>query len=332
MPTPIFSVIIVNYNAGEYLQRALDSLKAQTFRDFEVILVDNDSQDAPVGDLDTAGLPDFSMMAETENHGFARGNNLAAQRAKGEWLALLNPDAEAAPDWLETLRAAQARHPDVKVFASSQIATENESILDGAGDAYLAFGFPWRGGFGLSRSLMPEEGLCFAPCGASAVFRRDLFMDLHGFDERFFCYCEDVDIGYRAQLAGEPCVFVPSAQIKHAGSAISGRHSDFSMYHGTRNRLWVYAKCTPALLLLPTLPVHIAITVYLLARSRKIGKTGIIWRALKDGVKGVGKIREPGPWSPPKRRTGLLQLSRAFAWNPFRMSRRLPHVRPLPRA
>jgi len=292
--------------------------------------VENNSQDVPVGVLDTSGLPDFTLMAETENHGFAKGNNLAARQAKGEWLALLNPDAEAAPDWLETLHAAQARHPAVKVFASSQIATEDESILDGAGDAYLAFGFPWRGGFGLSRSLMPEEGLCFAPCGASAVYRRDLFMEMNGFDERFVCYCEDVDLGYRMQLAGEPCVFLPSAQIKHAGSAISGRLSDFSIYHGTRNRLWVYAKCTPALLLLLTLPGHLAITTYVFVRSPKIGQAGTMWRALKDGLKGIGAIRKQGMWSAPKRKTGLLQLSRAMAWNPFRMSQHVPHVRRLP--
>jgi N-acetylglucosaminyl-diphospho-decaprenol L-rhamnosyltransferase len=109
---PTFSVIIVNYNSGDFLQGALSSLAAQTRRDFEVILVDNASSDGSIDDLDTSGLPAFRLMAETENHGFARGNNLGAAHAQGAWLVLLNPDAEAHPDWLEQIAAGMARHPD----------------------------------------------------------------------------------------------------------------------------------------------------------------------------------------------------------------------------
>lgn len=329
MSVPVFSVIIVNYNGGEYLQRALDSLKIQTFRSFEVIVVDNASDDPPVGNLDTDGLPAFTLMAEPVNHGFAKANNMAAKRARGEWLVLLNPDAEADPDWLEQIMAARARHPGINVFASTQLATEDDKVLDGVGDAYLVFGFPWRGGFGMPRELLPQEGFCFSPCGASGVYRRDRFLAFNGFDERFFCYCEDVDLGYRMQLGGEKCVFVPAARIRHAGSAISGRHSEFSIYHGTRNRLWTYAKCTPIALLVLTVPVHLAITTYVLVRSRKIHHAGTIWRALRDATKNIREIRAPGPWSAPRRKVSLIKLSRAMAWNPLRMSRRLPHVRPL---
>ncbi|MEM7492933.1 MAG: glycosyltransferase, partial [Pseudomonadota bacterium] len=103
MDAPIkFSVIIVNYNSGDYLAEALRSLQAQTFKDFEVLLIDNASEDASLSDLDQDLLRNVTVLHQDENLGFAKANNIGASAAKGEWLALLNPDAQAAPDWLET--------------------------------------------------------------------------------------------------------------------------------------------------------------------------------------------------------------------------------------
>jgi len=329
-PAPTkFSVIIVNYNGGHFIQGALDSLERQTFRDFEVILIDNNSSDGSADDLRTGGLPAFRLIKQDTNLGFAAGNNLAAANATGEWLALLNPDAAAERDWLEQLKSAMDRHPTIRQFACTQLDLARPEYLDGVGDAYLVFGMPWRGGFGLSASLLPAEGTCFSPCGASAVIRRDVFNYHNGFDERFFCYCEDVDLGYRMQLAGDQCVFVPSAVVHHAGSAVSGRHSDFSIYHGTRNRIWTYAKSTPLALLILTLPVHIALSLYVLIRSPAIHRFSTTFKGMRDGLAGVIAIRGPSPWAPSRRKVSLFNLAKQMAWNPFRMSRRLPHVRPL---
>ena len=118
---PFFSVLIVNYNAGDLLQDAINSLKKQTFRDFEVVIVDNDSEDRSVEKLDTEGLPAIRVLREKENHGFARGNNLGAQTANGKCLALLNPDATADENWLTEIHAATTRHDSCRVFACSQI-------------------------------------------------------------------------------------------------------------------------------------------------------------------------------------------------------------------
>lgn len=323
---PHFSVIIVNYNGGDYLQKAVDSLKNQTFSDFEVIIVDNASADASFTTLDTSGLDNVILRPENLNHGFAKANNLAARQARARWLALLNPDAEAAPDWLEQLVAAQRRHPTLKMFASAQIATDHPNLMDGAGDAYLIFGFPWRGGFERPITDMPREGYCFSPCGASGVFERALFLSHNGFDERFFCYCEDVDIGYRLQLAGERCIFIPQARIQHAGSAVAGRHSEFSIYHGTRNRLWTYFKCTPWPLIILTLPVHTALTLYILARSPAISRLRATSRGLRDGIKGIAEMKKASPWSPQKRRVKIWELAKTMAWNPFHMSQRKAFV------
>ncbi|MEL7444431.1 MAG: glycosyltransferase family 2 protein [Pseudomonadota bacterium] len=326
-PMPYFTVVIVNWNGGSYVQGALDSLGSQTFRDFEVFLVDNASSDGSVDKLDTAALPHFTLMAQDRNLGFAKGNNVAAKAGSGDWLVLLNPDAEAATDWLQTLRDAILANPGTHMFASAQYNLLQPEELDGVGDCYLGFGFPWRGGFGHPASSLPGPGECFSPCGAGAVYHRGTFLAHDGFDERFFCFCEDVDIGYRLRLAGEKCLFLPNAIIHHAGGGLAGRRSPFADYHGMRNRLWCYAKNTPGLLLIATLPFHVAITAALLIRNAVGGRFAASWKGLWDGILGLRSVRRGKRFSPPVRVVTLSRLCRAMAWNPLLFLKRQPDVK-----
>lgn len=324
---PFFSVLIVNYNAGELLQAAINSLKNQTFKDFEVIIVDNDSQDHSAENLDTDGLPEIRVLREKQNHGFARGNNLAAKTAKGRWLALLNPDATAEETWLEEIHAATLRHGSCRVFACSQINMDEPDLLDGAGDAYFAFGIPWRGGFEHPISELPsKDSHCFSPCGASAIYERNLFLEIGGFDERFFCYCEDIDLGIRLQLSGEKCVFLPDAVIHHKGSATSGRYSYFTMYHGFRNRTWAYIKNMPLAFLLLTLPGHLALMAYNylnnLGNADVKGMRQGMWHGLKDGW----ALRRKGDYRVRPTRKTIWNLMQSMSWNPARLSSRGVHV------
>lgn len=321
------SVIIVNFNGGDYPAKALRSLAAQSFRDFEVLFVDNASSDGSADALSSEGLPSFELIRLEENTGFAAANNLAARRAGGEWLALLNPDAVAAPDWLEKLMDASARHPRIVHFASAQYDMHAPDRLDGAGDNYLVFGVPWRGGFGRPADELPQEGFCFSPCGAGAFYRRDVFVQLDGFDERFFCYCEDVDLGYRMQRMGHDCVFLPDAVIHHAGGALSGKVSGFAAYHGARNRLWTYLKNTPRLTLLVTLPAHVVLTAMILAKRLPAGGAGDMARGVVDALKGAPQIMRSDDWAPPPRKLKRLELARRMAWSPLRMLGRRTHVR-----
>jgi len=324
---PFFSVLIVNYNAGELLQKAINSLKNQTFKDFEIVLVDNNSSDASVDDLDISGLSQIRVLRENENHGFAKGNNLGAREANGKWLALLNPDAVADADWLAEIKRGTERHTQCRVFACSQISMDEPNLLDGAGDAYFAFGIPWRGGFEHPVSALPDEDShCFSPCGASAVYERDLFLSLGGFDERFFCYCEDVDLGMRLQMSDEKCVFLRDALIHHKGSATSGRYSYFTMYHGFRNRTWAYLKNMPLTVLLLTLPGHVALMLYIYLRN--IGHADVkgmrkgMWHGLKDGW----ALRWQKDYKVKPSRKATWNLMRSMAWNPVRLSTRGIHV------
>ena len=320
------TVIIVNYNGGAYLQRALHHLERQTLPPAEIIVVDNASTDGSADRLDLSGLPQARLMQLDENAGFARANNLAAAEASGEWLALLNPDTQAQEDWLLNLSRATRRHPGTVTFASAQIDAANHQVIDGAGDCYSVYGFPWRGGFGSSRQMMPQEGECFAPCGASALIRRDIFLEAGGFDESYFCYCEDVDLGYRLRLQGERCVFVPSAIIHHHGSAISGRLSDFTVRLGTRNRLTTYIKNTPLLLLFASLPMHILLTALLYMLALRKPKARSIRHGLGEALKRLPQTLAERRKVQREKTLSSLGIVRAMSWNPMRLGRRLSHV------
>ena len=324
---PLFSVLIVNYNAGDLLQDVVNSLKSQTFRDFEVLILDNHSEKHPLGDLNIDGLPNVRVMREKTNHGFAKGNNLAAAHANGKWLALLNPDATADERWLEEIFLASKRHPNSRVFACGQINMDDPELLDGAGDAYFAFGIPWRGGFEHPRSALPQQDChCFSPCGASAVYDRDLFVNIGGFDERFFCYCEDVDLGMRLQLSNEKCVFLPDAIIHHKGSALSGRYSYFTMYHGFRNRTWTYLKNMPLPVLIPTLPGHIALMLYIYLRNVGRADARGMRKGMWDGLKNGWAMRRQTAYTVKPSIKATWNLIRSMAWNPITLSQRGVHV------
>lgn len=278
------SVIIVSYQSGPTLARCLAALKAQTFQDFEILLVDNASSDgAPQAAV--AADPTLRFLEPGANLGFAAGNNLAARQARGRWLALLNPDAYAAPDWLEALMAGAARHPDVRCFTSLQMSADEPGLMDGAGDVMTSAGIPFRGGYRRRRPANLPEGEVFSACGAATFIDRDLFLGLGGFDERFFCYCEDVDLGYRLRLAGEATLLLPGAVVEHVGSASTGVRSDFSVFHGTRNRIWTFVKNTPPLLLWLTTPLHVAVTAGLLLLHARRGDAPPVIRGIKAALK-----------------------------------------------
>jgi GT2 family glycosyltransferase len=279
-PPPLISILIVAYQSGPTLARCLEGLRRQTFRDFEILMVDNASTDeAPQQAV--AIDPSIRLLEPGANLGFAAGNNLAARQAKGRWLVLLNPDAYARPDWLEALVAGAERHPDVRCFTSLQMVADEPGLMDGTGDVMTSAGIPFRGGYRRRRPPHLPEGEVFSACGAATLIDRELFLGLGGFDERFFCYCEDVDLGYRLRLAGEPTLLLPAAVVEHVGSASTGVRSDFAIFHGSRNRVWTFIKNTPPLLLWLTTPLHVAVTAGLLLLHWRRGDAGPVVRGIR---------------------------------------------------
>lgn len=324
------SVIIVNYNAGEWLARSVQSVLDQTLQNFECFIVDNGSED---GSMDTLpGLDDrFQIIEAGENLGFAAANNLAAKNAKAAWLALLNPDAFARNNWLEELLKAKDLAPNVTMVGSLQYMAQQPELLDGVGDCYHVSGIAWRSRHLKSADNLPPTGEVFAPCAAAALYKKDVFQRLGGFDERFFCYHEDVDLAFRMRLDGGICIQSENAVVDHISSGISGRASGFAVYHGTRNRIWTFVKDMPGLLLFVLSPALIFVNIAFLGwafvkRRQRLAPT---WRGVKDGIKGVPTIWQSRKDIHANRKIGSLRLLRALTWSPVKVLQRETDIRPL---
>jgi len=319
---PGVSVLIVAYESGEYLGQCLAALEAQSFQDFEIIMVDNASSDgAPQAAIEI--FPQVKLIVAGSNLGFAAGMNLAASHATGDWLALINPDAFAAPDWLDKLYAATQAHPSLKAFGCRQSPDDDSGRLDGMGDVMALAGFPFRGGYGQPDPGPVEAGETFSTCGGAMLIDRSVFQSLGGFDERLFCYCEDVDLGYRLRLAGMASWVVPDAVVRHVGSASSGGpRSDFAVFHGSRNRVWVFIKNTPPVLLWLTLPLHILATLVLFMRHAMRGELAAPLRGLKAALAGLPMILAARRETQAKRQVTSWEIAAAMTWNPLDLLRR----------
>lgn len=286
------TLVVVNWNGKQFLERCLSALIAQTVTPHEIILVDNASSD---GSVEIAQrFPLVRLIALDRNTGFACGNNLAIEAAskESEWIALVNPDAFAEPRWLETLLAATECNQGFDVFGSKLVNATAPTLLDGAGDAYHVSGLVWRMGHGMLVPAKTEnEHEVFSPCAAAALYRRDALRKAGGFDEDYFCYVEDVDLGFRLRLAGHRCLYVPQSVAHHVGSGTTGgQHSDFAIYHGHRNLVWTFVKDMPGILFWLLLPLHVLLNLASIIWFVLRGRGGVILRAKRDALLGLPKM------------------------------------------
>lgn len=324
------SVIVVNYNAGKWLKKSIESLMVQSQSDFECFIVDNGSDD---GSLATLPVLDnrFKIIELGYNAGFAVANNHAAELAQSPWIALLNPDAFARPNWLENLLAETVKYPDIGMVGSTQyLALPKKPTLDGAGDCYHFSGIAFRAGYGHTTEP-PATGLVFGPCAAAALYDREKFISLGGFDERFFCYHEDVDLAFRMQLAGSDCIQSQTAIVDHVSSAITSKVPNFAIYHGTRNRIWTFMKNMPAILLILLLPAHIlANLAYLYWALFRKGRFGPTLNGIKDALVGLPEILTSRRTVQSSRKISILTLLFRFTWSPIKVLKRGIHIRKIP--
>jgi len=283
-------VVIVNKNAGVHLARTLESLAAQSTRPHRVIVVDNASDDGSLDGLDER-FPLFEFVRSEENLGFAAGNNLAVRMLEDcELVALLNPDAFPEPTWLETLVAAAAENPDYAFFGSTLVRADDPGTLDGTGDDLHVSGLAWRRDQNASARVPRERGETFSACAAAALYRRDAFLAVGGFDETFFCYFEDTDLAFRLRLAGYRCLYVPEAVVLHVGSATTGLLSAFTIYHSSRNQSWTYAKNMPAPLVWLYLPQHVLVAILTTAIYTLRGQGRAALTGRRDAFLGLPRV------------------------------------------
>lgn len=254
------SVIIINWNGQPHLARCLEALAAQTYRDFEIIIVDNGSTDGSVAFV-KENHPRVRLIENDRNLGFAVPNNQAIRIACGRYIVTLNNDTRPAPDWLGALVQAADDHPEMGTFASLVVFDDQRSIIDSAGLSVTLAGMGCQRRMGqmVDQVHGPEE--VFGTCAAAALYRRELLDDVGLFDEDYFAYYEDVDLAWRARLRGWRAMLVPQALVYHAHSATGGRGSSFKRRLIARNKLWTIVKNYPFPAWLVCLPLILAYNI-----------------------------------------------------------------------
>jgi GT2 family glycosyltransferase len=302
------AVIIVTWNSAHLVEGVLQALAVQTLQPARTLLVDNGSDDVAVLASIVARFPGCELLRQGYNSGFAAANNVGIWHCEDvEFVALLNPDAFAEPNWLAALVAAAQQYPRAAAFGSRLLDHADPTRLDGAGDYLTVAGKPGRRGHGQSaegRFLLGKE--VFAPCAAAAMYRRPALTAIGGFDEQFFCYVEDIDLAFRLLLVGYGSRYVPDSVVRHMGSALTGRRSEFSIYHGQRNLIFNYVKNMPRALFWLFLGPHLLLNIAYLLVASLAGSGPTVWRAKRDALRQL-----PAVWA--QRRT-IQSMRRASTW------------------
>jgi GT2 family glycosyltransferase len=268
------AAVIVNWNGKAWLPACLDSLAAQTRRPDEVIVVDNGSTDGSA-ELATIKLP--------TNTGFAVACNRGVAATDADYVALVNNDVVLAPDWIEQMARALETRPDAASVACKMVDYDDPSVIYDTGDLLRRDGAAdQRGRFLRDDGRWDTPGEVWGACAGAALYRRDAFSKAGGFDETFFAYLEDVDLGLKLRLAGYTCRYEPRAVARHAGGATAARLGASAVPALVeRNTLLIVAKAFP-LRWLPLVAYRQAAWAWHAARA---GELGAFARGVRDALR-----------------------------------------------
>jgi GT2 family glycosyltransferase len=282
---PLISIVIPNHNGSGYLGNCLSSLMAQTYKRMEIVVVDNASRDRSI-EITRAAAPEAILLLESRNLGFAGGANAGIRASRGDWIAVLNNDTETAPDWLAECVRAIHDHPGAAFLACRILDYADRSRIYSAGDCFLRAGIGYRRGQEQTdREEFRRECEIFSASGCAALYSKELIEKAGGFDERFFAYLEDVDLGLRLQARGFHGYYVPRAEVYHHGAATSGgEFSPLSVRLRTRNALLLLLKSLPALILLRCLPMIILAQLSWLWRASRNKRLGSYLLGLANAI------------------------------------------------
>ena len=253
------SLIVLNYNGEAVILDCLRAIDAQTFKDIELIIIDNNSNDSSI-DLIERFKRHSALRLKTyylkENFGFSSGNLEGLKYAEGEYIALLNNDTEADKKWLEDLVKAMDSHPDVGTCASKMIV-HGTNVIDSAGDGYATSLKGFKRGEGKSVARFNQQEYVFGACAGAALYRRYMLNEIGFLDKDFFLIDEDTDLNFRAQLYGWKVLYVPTALVYHKVRSSIGHMSDMAVYYTLRNSEFVRIKNVPFSVFLRCFPEFI---------------------------------------------------------------------------
>lgn len=275
---PRVSVIIVNYEGRDLTINCLKALDAQSFEDFEIIIVDNCSTDNSLQEVQefkekSALSRPTTIVLLNRNEGFTGGNLAGLNAAKSEYIALLNNDTEPDKGWLYNLMSGMEDNPDVGICASKLIVYGTNTI-DSAGDGYATSLKGYKRGEEEDKLKYDKQEYVFGACAGAALYRQKMLEEIGFFDDDFFLIHEDTDLNLRAQLAGWKVLYVPTATVYHKVRSSIGHMSDTAVYYTLRNSEFVRIKNIPCSILLRCLPEFIIGTIteflYFALKHRKL--------------------------------------------------------------
>ncbi len=286
---PEMSVIVLNWNGKHFLETCLKSLRRQTFRDFETILVDNGSTDGSP-EYVRAQFPEVRLIALGENRGFTGGNiagwEVVRQGAPEGLIVLLNNDTEAHRQWLEAVHKANRAHPEAGTFASKMMMFDDRSRIENCGFAMSTIGFAIDLGRGeLDSDAWSKHRQIFGACAGAAAYRRGMLEDIGFLDNDFFMTSEDVDLSFRAQLRGYECWMIPEAIVYHHYRGAMAIFPARQAFYSQRNSEFVYLKNMPTALMLSRLPMRVIYELGATAYSFKVGSGTVFLKAKVDALR-----------------------------------------------
>ncbi len=257
---PQVSLILVNYNGKDFTKDCLKALEGQSFKDFEVVIVDNGSLDGSPFEIqrftnETPIASQAELVSLERNLGFAGGSleGLKHTNRDSQYIALLNNDAEADKEWLGEMVKAMDMNPDIGICGSKMIL-RGADIIDSAGDGISTALRGFKRGEGNKTSLYSERECVFGACAGAALYRRKMIEEIGFLDEDFFLIHEDTDLNFRAQLYGWKVLYVPTAIVYHKVRSSIGHMSNAAVYYTLRNSEFVRIKNVPLAILSRCLP------------------------------------------------------------------------------
>lgn len=245
----LISVVLLNWNGIKVLEQCLSSLQAQTCGSLEIIVVDNASTDNSV-DFVRERFPDVRLVVNEKNLGFGGGNNVGIRASQGRYIMMLNNDTRLEPNCIEELKRGIEKSDRYGACASKILLEYEDNLIDAAGIVVCPDGLSIGRGRLERGDRYDEEAEVFFASDCACLYRREMLEDIGLYDEDFFAYADETDMGWRAQLAGWKCTYNPRAIVYHFHSASSGTYSPFKAFLVERNRIWVAVKSFPLSLLI----------------------------------------------------------------------------------
>lgn len=289
------SVVIPNYNGKHFLNKCLSSLFVQKEHIHEIIIVDNGSTDDSVDFIKNFRENSFliKLIENTENLGFSKAVNQGIKASSEELVFLLNNDVEIHPKCIINLVKCMNYEDNIFSIASKMVQYNNRELIDDAGDEYTILGWTKKIGFNKSVNSFTKHREIFSSCAGAALYKKDIFDKIGYFDENFFAYVEDVDIGYRAKIEGYKNIYCPDAVVFHVGSGTSGsQYNEFKIKISARNNVFLVFKNMPYLqLIINFLFLFLGVVIKFIFFSLK-GHGRIYLSGIGKGLKNLNKIEK----------------------------------------